>query len=255
MTLAAFQDALVRLVSEPVERERFARAANEWARGRGLDARSLDLLLSVPRADLEYFGAIVARDRAFDHGSLFPLTLALAGEALALHAYVRALPYPEPRAEREGARFAAFIAARAPPGARGLACVDLARFEAAKLAMRAEDAAKRAPSGTFALAPGHRVLPVRSNLAEVADALANGRTSAPRAEAGAVLLARQPGGRAVGIALQRGEAAVLAALDRPRALDALLARALRESGLARWEAEVALGELVAEGVVMPPATP
>lgn len=257
MTLAALQAALAALACEADARDDLARDPAGFARARGLDAREAALLRSVPLADLDAFRALVARDRAHDLRRLFPLAVALAGDALAVRAYARAAPYPLDRWPDEGRRFAAYLAQAAPRDLAGRAAVDLARYEAAALALRAEDARGAFPpvrtptaAPVILLAAGHRFLRVATNVPELVDALRGGEPALPRAWPRGVLLRREAGGGVTSVACSLAESiALAAAAERPRPREAVVARAAREGALPRERVEGALDELLALGVL------
>lgn len=247
MTLLRLQRELAALLMEEPARRAFAAGRRRYARQRGLAGKDARLLASLDPGDVGYFAARRQIDRRSALRLDLPRATALLEREDHLLRYFRAHPYAFEDPLREAKRMARWAAQAARRGKVQALAADLARYEAADLALRAKPHRPAKPARRARRAPNL----VRLSLGhDIAAALEEG---APfEAEARPVHVVLWRGGEGV----LGGEVAPVVAhllrLANGRRTDAaLVAGAARAAGVPAGRARRALAELRREGLLSP----
>lgn len=247
MTLLRLQRELAALLMEEPARQAFAAGKRRYARQRGLTGQDARLLASLDASDVGYFASRRAIDR---RGALrldLGRTTALLEQGDGLFRYFRAHPYALEDPVREARRLAAWAVQAARRGQVPALAADLARYEAADLALRGATPRAARPSRHPRRAPHVVLLRVGHDLER---ALEEDGPLEAEVRPAQVVLWRGPDG------VHGGEvpavvAEVLRRADGRTSEAALVREAARASKATVARAKRALAELRKEGLLSP----
>lgn len=251
MSLLKLQRELAALLIEEPARRAFAEAPRAYARRR-LAGKDAALLASLDPGDVGYFASRRRIDRLAALRVDVPRAAALLegrGDHLR---YFRAHPYALEDAVKEAARLARWAAQAARKGQVPPLAADLARYEAAHLALRARAPRPARPSAAPRRAPGLVLLALAHDLGP---ALADDGPPAAPARRCLVALHRTTDG------VEAGEVRplvwhLLKRADGRRSAASLARQAAEAAGTSAAAATRALRALRREGVLSPaPAAP
>lgn len=247
MTLLKLQRELAALLMEEPARQAFAAGKRRYVRQRGLAGKDARLLASLDADDVGYFASRRAIDR---RGALrldLGRTTALLEQGDGLFRYFRACPYALEDPVKEAKRVAAWAVKAARKGQVPALVADLARYEAADLALRAAAPRTARPSRHPRRAPHVVLLRVGHDLAPVLDEDGSLEAEARPAH---VVLWRGPEG-VHGGKVPPVVAELLRRADGRTPEAALVREAARASKTAVSGAKRALAELRKEGLLSP----
>lgn len=244
MSLLRLQRELAALLMEEPARRAFAAGKQRYARQRGLRGKEARLLASLDAGDVGYFASRRQLDRRSALRVDMTRTTALLEERDLLLRYFRAVPYALEDPVKEAKRVASWAVKAARKGHIPGLAADLARYEAADLALRARPHKAAKPSRHPRRAPGIVLLRLGHDIAPALE----GGTFDVEARRCHVLVWRGPEEVKAG-EMPAVVAHILRLADGKRPEARLVTAASRAAGLPPGPAKRALAELRAEGLV------